>query len=130
METDQTMRIGRLSGAAGLVLGIALTLSGGNAAAADGKKFAGKASYYGQHYKDRTASGVSYDPQKFTAAHRTLPFGTKVRVTDTRSGRSVVVVVNDRGPFIKGRVIDLSLAAAQALKMTRRGVVSVVAAVE
>ena len=51
-------------------------------------------------------------------------------MTDTRSGRSVVVVVNDRGPFIKGRVIDLSLAAAQALKMTRRGVVSVVAAVE
>ena len=131
--------VGRVLCAAIVVLGLAF--AAGNARGEDAKAstktgnktskpFTGQASYYGQHYKGRTASGVSYDPQKFTAAHRTLPFGTRVRVTETRSKRSVVFVVNDRGPFIKGRVIDLSLAAAEALKMTRRGVVHVVATVE
>jgi rare lipoprotein A len=88
------------------------------------------ASYYGPHYSGRTARGDRYDPNKFTAAHRTLPFGTRVRVTDSRSRRSIIVVVNDRGPFIKGRVIDLSLAAAKALRMTDRGLVKVTAVVE
>ena len=74
--------------------------------------------------------GGRHDPDKFTAAHRTLPFGTRVRVTDTRSQRSVVVVVNDRGPFIKGRVLDLSLAAAKTLRMTDRGLLKVTAVVE
>ena len=60
-----------------------------------------------------------------TAAHKTLPFGTRVRVTDSRTGRSVIVVINDRGPFNKGRVLDLSTSAAKALGMTGRGVVLV-----
>jgi rare lipoprotein A len=64
-----------------------------------------------------------------TAAHRTLPFGTKLRVTEPRSGRSVVVTVNDRGPFIRGRVLDLSVGAARALGLTARGVGHIVAEV-
>jgi len=63
----------------------------------------------------RTASGERASPSAFTAAHRTLPFGTHVRVTDDRTGRSVVVRINDRGPFVRGRVIDLTPAAAHAL---------------
>jgi rare lipoprotein A len=62
-----------------------------------------------------TASGEAYSPTKLTAAHRTLPFGTMVRVTNLANGRSIVVRVNDRGPFVKNRVIDLSQAAAQQL---------------
>ena len=61
----------------------------------------------------------------FTAAHKTLPFGTRVRVTDPKTSRSVIVVINDRGPFNKGRVLDLSTSAAKALGMTERGVVMV-----
>ena len=60
-----------------------------------------------------------------TAAHKTLPFGTRVRVTDSKTGRSVIVVINDRGPFNKGRVLDLSTSAAKALGMAGRGVVLV-----
>ncbi len=63
----------------------------------------------------RTANGERAQPNGFTAAHRTLPFGTHVRVTNNRNGRSVVVRINDRGPFVRGRVIDLTPAAAQAL---------------
>jgi peptidoglycan lytic transglycosylase len=63
----------------------------------------------------RTANGERAQPNGFTAAHRTLPFGTRVRVTNNRNGRSVVVRINDRGPFVRGRVIDLTPAAAQAL---------------
>jgi rare lipoprotein A len=64
----------------------------------------------------QTASGDAFSPQKLTAAHRTLPFGTMVRVTNVRNGRTVVVRINDRGPFTKGRVIDLTPAAASQLK--------------
>jgi len=94
------------------------------------KEFSGTASHYGKGYSGKTASGVRYDPSKFTAAHRTLPFGTKVLVIDKATKRSVTVVVNDRGPFIKGRVIDLSYAAAQALKMDRRGLIKVTASIQ
>lgn len=94
------------------------------------KSFTGIAAYYSTDYSGRTASGVHYDPTKFTAAHRTLPFGTHVRVTDMKTHRSVVVEVNDRGPFNKGRVIDLSLAAAQELRMISRGLARVTAQVE
>jgi rare lipoprotein A len=62
--------------------------------------------------------------------HRSLPFGIRLRVTDPISGRSVLVTVNDRGPFIRGRILDLSLAAAKALRMTDRGIMTVPAAVE
>jgi len=98
-----------------------------NANAQGPRQFSGVAAYYSTDYKGRTASGQRYDPNKFTCAHRTLPFGTRVHVTDQRSHRSVDVVVNDRGPFTKGRVIDLSLAAANALGMTQRGLIRVTA---
>jgi peptidoglycan lytic transglycosylase len=64
---------------------------------------------------ERTANGERAQPNGFTAAHRTLPFGTRVRVTNKRNGRSVVVRINDRGPFVRGRVIDLTPAAARVL---------------
>ncbi|MGE0564087.1 MAG: septal ring lytic transglycosylase RlpA family protein [Pseudolabrys sp.] len=92
------------------------------------KTFAGVASFYNQPGK--VASGGRYDPRKLTAAHRSLPFGTRLRVTDPKSGRSVVVVINDRGPFIRGRVIDLSLAAARELRMMKRGLMRVQVAVQ
>jgi len=73
--------------------------------------------------------GEAYDPNKFTCAHLTLPFGTRLRVTDKKTSRSVVVVVNDRGPHSKKLVIDLSWAAAQELHMIERGVIDVTAVV-
>lgn len=115
------------------IYGAALTFISGLMAAsahAQSKQFSGVASYYDKNYKGRTASGETYDSSKFTAAHRTLPFGTRLAVTDPRSHRVVTVVVNDRGPFTKGRVLDLSYSAAQALKMTGRGLMKVTAAVE
>ena len=102
----------------------------GAAHAQNPRPFSGIAAYYSADYSGKTAGGQNYDPAKFTAAHRTLPFGTRLRVTDPQSRRSVVVVVNDRGPFTKGRVLDLSLAAAKALRMTGRGLMKVTAVVE
>jgi rare lipoprotein A len=102
----------------------------GSALAHGTKHISGLASYYGKSYRGRVASGGRYDPHKYTAAHRSLPFGTRLRVTNLRTKRSVTVMVNDRGPFIRGRVLDLSLAAAQALHMTDRGVVHVSAVVQ
>ena len=83
----------------------------------------GKASYYWQ--PQRVASGGWFNPNAMTAAHKTLPFGTKVRVTNRNNGKSVVVTINDRGPYVAGRVIDLSRAAAKAIAMTGSGVVPV-----
>lgn len=86
----------------------------------------GLASWYGQEFAGRTtANGEIFDPQMLTAAHRTLPFGTLVRVTNPRSGSSVVVRINDRGPFIEGRIIDLSYAAAAEVDMVEIGVTPV-----
>jgi rare lipoprotein A len=75
----------------------------------------GIASVYSVESGAGTASGARLNPGAFTAAHRTLPFGTKVRVTNKNNGRSVVVTINDRGPFVQGRVIDLTPAAAHAI---------------
>jgi peptidoglycan lytic transglycosylase len=76
------------------------------------------ASYYGKELAGRrTASGERFNPGAMTAAHRTLPFGTRVRVTNIHNGRSVIVRINDRGPFVKGRSIDLSSGAARAIGM-------------
>ncbi len=76
----------------------------------------GKASWYGPGFQGRrTASGERFNTQDLTAAHRTLPFGTKVRVTNTKTGQSVVVRINDRGLYAHGRVIDLSRASAQSI---------------
>ncbi len=87
---------------------------------------AGLASWYGPGFYGRqTASGAVYTGAALTAAHRSLPFGTVVRVTNLANGRRVVVVVDDRGPFVRGRVIDLSAAAARRLGMVRDGVVPV-----
>ncbi|HEX9723397.1 MAG TPA: septal ring lytic transglycosylase RlpA family protein [Vicinamibacteria bacterium] len=86
----------------------------------------GLASWYGLDEAGRpTASGEPMDPEAFTAAHLTFPFGTLLRVTDGDSGRSVMVVVNDRGPFVDNRILDLSYGAARALDMVRRGVAPV-----
>ena len=82
----------------------------------------GEASYYGYELAgNRTASGERFNPRLLTAAHRTLPLGTKLRVTNKANGRSVVVRINDRGPFGKRRLIDVSLAAAERISMVRAG---------
>ena len=83
----------------------------------------GLASFYGS--PQQTANGEQFNPRALTAAHRTLPFGTKVRVTNVRSGRTVTVRINDRGPFVPGRVIDLSQAAAEELGIVGRGLAKV-----
>lgn len=88
------------------------------------RDFSGRASWYGE--PQMTASGERFDKRALTAAHRTLPFGTRVRVTNTRNGRSVVVRINDRGPYSRGRVIDLSEEAARRIGMIEAGVVPVV----
>lgn len=86
----------------------------------------GLASWYGYPYHGRpTASGTSFDMAELTAAHRTLPFGTSVRVTNLGNGRSVAVTINDRGPFVEGRIIDLSHRAAQVLDAVSPGVIPV-----
>ena len=82
----------------------------------------GVASYYGQELAgNRTASGERFDPSGMTAAHRTLPFGSMVRVTNLANGQSVVVRINDRGPFGRNRVIDVSHAAAKEIGLHRSG---------
>ncbi|MEH2078590.1 MAG: septal ring lytic transglycosylase RlpA family protein [Nostoc sp.] len=86
----------------------------------------GMASYYGYDGSgNRTASGQRFNPEEMTAAHRSLPFGTQVRVTNTRNGRSVVLRINDRGPYIRGRIIDVSAGAARILGMMGSGVAPV-----
>ena len=86
----------------------------------------GMASWYGNDFHGRTtASKEIYDMYDLTAAHRSLPFGTKVMVTNLKNGKSVEVRINDRGPFIRGRIIDLSYAAAKAIDMVKDGVVPV-----
>lgn len=92
-----------------------------------GRSFSGMASYYGNESGSKTASGQRFNQNALTAAHRSLPFGTKLRVT--HGSRSVVVTINDRGPFIKGRVLDLSTAAAREVGLTSAGVGRVVAEV-
>ena len=87
----------------------------------------GMASWYGEQFQGRrTASGERFDMNAFTAAHKTLPFGTRVRVRHATSGKEVVVRINDRGPFTKGRVIDLSRAAAASIGLIQTGVGPVV----
>jgi rare lipoprotein A len=86
--------------------------------------FSGKASYY-SYQTGKTASGSSFNRNLPTAAHRSLPFGTRVRVTDLATNRSVVVVITDRGPRVRDRVLDLSLGAARGLGITDRGVAQV-----
>jgi rare lipoprotein A len=88
----------------------------------------GIASFY--KYESKTASGEQFSPGELTAAHRTLPFGTRLRVTNVATGQSVTVRVNDRGPFIPGRVVDVSHSAAEVLGMIDRGITKVKLEVE
>lgn len=99
--------------------------SAGNAHGSDAHGFTGLCAFYSE--SGHVASGGRFDPGSLTAAHRTLPFGTKVRVTDPKTGRSVIVTINDRGPFGKGRILDVTPAAARALGMIDRGVIYVTA---
>ena len=90
---------------------------------AEAKTFSGTASWY--QMGTTTASGARYNPDGLSAAHRTLPFGTKIKVTNLRNGKSVNVVVNDRGPFTGGRVLDVSRGAARHLGMISSGTAKV-----
>jgi rare lipoprotein A len=103
-----------VAASATLAAGLMLAVSTGPASAQ-----CGRASWYALHSK--TASGERMNPSAMTAAHRSLPFGTKVTVTNKKNGKSVVVRINDRGPFIKGRVIDVSKGAAQKLGFIKSG---------
>jgi rare lipoprotein A len=86
----------------------------------------GKASFYADSFQGKkTANGEKYRKGKLTAAHKTLPFGTKVKVTNLKTGRSVKVRINDRGPYAKGRIIDLSKKAARRIGMIQQGVADV-----
>lgn len=95
-------------------------------AATSARAETGEASWMGASLRgQRTASGARFDPRAFTAAHPSLPFGSRARVTCLRSGRSVVVTINDRGPWTGDRIIDVSEAAAEALAFRRRGITRV-----
>ena len=112
---------------AGIVLG-GCTIGAGidSPAAASEYDRTGKASWYGKRYHGRTtASGAPYDMNAMTAAHRSLPFGTRVRVTNLANRRSVVLTINDRGPYAGRRIIDVSRRAAEILGMVRSGVARV-----
>lgn len=82
----------------------------------------GKASFYADSFQGKTANGERYRKGKLTAAHKSLPFGTEVKVTNLRNGKTVKVRINDRGPFVKGRIIDLSKKAARRIDLIQRGV--------
>jgi rare lipoprotein A len=98
----------------------------GNTAASSSFRQEGLASWYSDRLQGRpTASGAPYDRSALTAAHRTLPFGTVVRVLRRDTDRSVIVTINDRGPFVEGRIVDLSRRAAEQLAMIDAGVVPV-----
>jgi rare lipoprotein A len=100
--------------------------AGDGASAVAGPAELGLASWYGEfHHGRQTASGEVFDMTQLTAAHRTLPLGTRLRVTNLENGRIVRVRVNDRGPYVAGRILDLSHQAARHLDMVERGVVPV-----
>lgn len=104
-------------------LSVALSACGGSKSAFTQS---GQGSYYADKFAGRaTTSGALYRPGRLTAAHNTLPFGTKIKVTNVRNGRSVKVVVNDRGPHVKDRIVDVSKRAARKLGLIEAGVVPV-----
>jgi rare lipoprotein A len=107
------------------VAAVCMTTAGAEAKAASGQQ-AGVASWYGPGFHGRkTANGERFDMNALTAAHRTLPLGTQVRVTNTHTGQSVVVRINDRGPYVGRRLIDLSKASAQAIGVSGLAKVSI-----
>ena len=111
---------------AGMLAIFTLAWANASASVPTGEVLKGIASYYHDSLHGRkTASGVPYNKRALTAAHKTLPLGTKVKVTDAATGKSIVVKINDRGPFVKGRIIDLSRRAARELGMERKGLTKV-----
>lgn len=106
-----------------IALSLAASVTATSAIVANASNGCGGASWYAMH--TRTASGERMNPSHLTAAHRSLRFGTKIRVTNARTGKSVIVRVNDRGPFVRGRVLDVSKAAAVQLGMVRSGTAKV-----
>jgi len=118
LQGDLGMKFARIAAIAA-VLGLSAGLW---PSAADASQ-TGLASYY-KHGK-RTANGEAFDPHGLTAAHRTFPFGSRVLVTNLKNGKSVIVRINDRGPFTKNRVIDLSFGAAKVVGLTQTGVARV-----
>lgn len=100
-----------------------LTITAAMTPVAHAAKGCGGASWYALHSK--TASGERMNPSRLTAAHRSLRFGTKLKVTNSRNGKAVIVRINDRGPFIRGRVLDLSKAAAREIGMIASGTAKV-----
>jgi rare lipoprotein A len=123
ITTGEMMKSRSLLGVLAAALLAAAVLVPTQTFAADAE--AGNVAYYGQKFAGRkTANGERFNPQALTMAHKTLPFGSLVKVTNEKNNRSVVVRVNDRGPTTDGRVGDVSLAAARKLKMVRSGVVS------
>jgi rare lipoprotein A len=103
---------------AGIIAAAFISLAGTSVANAQ----CGKASWYGPGFHGRsTASGERFNQSSLTAAHKSLPFGTKLRVTNKRNGKSVIVRVNDRGPFVRGRMLDLSKGAASQIGIVRSG---------
>ena len=101
----------------------AQSLASRRPAATNGNAREGIASFYSSG--EKTASGEKFDAKELTAAHRTLPFGTKLRVTNVATGQSVTVRVNDRGPFVPGRVVDVSHSAAESIGMVGKGIAKV-----
>lgn len=117
---------GLRAGSSLLVVVVLLAASGGFAGCAHRHTEEGMASWYGPGFAGNlTANGERFRPCKRTAAHKTLPFDSRVRVTNLDNGRTVVVRINDRGPYVDGRIIDLSKGAARVLKMLDSGVVRV-----
>ena len=112
-----------------LILIVLAAVCGPMLAADNGWVQTGTASWYGAESSKKTASGERYDPSAMTAAHRTLPLGTMVQIRNLKTGCSVTVRVNDRGPYCKGRIVDVSKAAAEQLKMTTSGTAKVQVAV-
>jgi rare lipoprotein A len=111
-------------------ISLALTACSGISSTNDDSKTSyketGEASFYANKYQSRkTANGERFDQAAYTAAHKKLPFGTKVKVTNVENGKSVLVRINDRGPFVRGRIIDLSRSAFSSIGNTRAGVINV-----
>ena len=126
LRTCTPIRNGLLLALFALLVGCASQRADSPQIASGGYRAEGKASYYGaRHHGHKTASGERFDQNALTAAHRSLPFGSRVRVTNLRNDKSVVVRINDRGPYARGRLIDLSQKAAEQINMLRAGVVPV-----
>ena len=127
-RTPQALRRHALLATAALAFALAATSCGGKPkpALTPGAVETGVASYYASKFHGRqTANGETYDETKLTAAHRTLPFGTVARITNLENGREIEVRINDRGPFKKGRIVDVSRRGAELLDFIRAGLVRV-----